>query len=166
MNYKTTKEFEPLDDLYSLLEKFENYYGITIETKDYIVGRQQLFYVFMHETLHAFIGKAAHWIYDLSEDETDFIDEVAVRILIDDFIKRNNIYDKVKLLYENHVNHKKELILYGFKLSQEQYCLIEREYQNNYAADHNIDAFCHYIHNKYKEYDIHRNEGFTYKNNE
>jgi hypothetical protein len=162
---KTENSFEPLDDLYSLLNRLEQYYGFDIETKDYIVGRKQLYYTFIHETLHAFIGKAAKWIYDLTEDETDFIDEVAVRIIIDDILKRFDIYKKVDLFYHDNVNHRKELSLYGYNLTPEQYDDIEKEYNKRFSDKKDIDHFCKYIHEKYKEYGIKRREDFSYDKN-
>ncbi len=159
---KTDKPFEPLDDLYSLLNRLEQYYDFDIETKDYIIGRKQLYYIFIHETLHAFIGKSAKWIYDLPEDETDFIDEVAVRIIIDDIMKRFDIYNKVDLFYEQNINHRKELDLYGYNLTPEQYDDIEKEYYKRFSDRKEINQFCKYIYEKYKEYGIKRREDFSY----
>ena len=162
---KTKKSFEPLDDLYSLLNRLEQYYNFDIETKDYIIGRKQLYYTFIHETLHAFIGKSAKWIYDLTEDETDFIDEVAVRLLIDDIIKQFDIYRKVDLFYEQNVNHRKELSLYGYNLTPEQYDDMEKEYYRRFSEDKEINQLCKYIHEKYKEYGIERRKDFSYNKN-
>ena len=86
------KIFPPLDDLYILLKKMQKALKTEIDDNDYVVGRKQLYFIFMHETMHAFITRKAHWIYNLSEDETDFIDEVVARIIIDDLIKELNIY--------------------------------------------------------------------------
>ena len=47
------KHFKPLDDLYTLLEEIEKSLGIEISSKDYKIGRHQLFYIFLHETTHA-----------------------------------------------------------------------------------------------------------------
>ena len=54
------KKFEPLDNLYKLLEQMEQTLGISISSKDYKIGRHQLFYIFLHETTHAFITAALH----------------------------------------------------------------------------------------------------------
>ncbi|OQA47746.1 MAG: hypothetical protein BWY47_01361 [Bacteroidetes bacterium ADurb.Bin302] len=73
------KVFPPLDDLYHLLKHLEEEFNVEIEDKDYVIGRKQMYFTFLHETLHAFIRKKATWVFSLSEDEIDFIDEVAVR---------------------------------------------------------------------------------------
>jgi hypothetical protein len=160
------KDFPPLDDLYILLEQMQNSLKVDIEEENYIIGRKQLFYIFMHETMHAFIAKSAKWIYDLTEDETDFIDEVAARIIIDDLIKELDIYRKVDLYYENHVNHRKGLVKYGYNLEPEQYDAIEEYYKKVYSKTKNIDEFCHYVHSEYKRLAIRRKEDFSYKMND
>ena len=66
------KIFPPLDDLYILLKQMQKALKTEIDDNDYIVGRKQLYFIFMHETMHAFVTRKARWIYDLSEDETDF----------------------------------------------------------------------------------------------
>jgi hypothetical protein len=99
--YISSKVFPPLDDLYLLLRSLENILGTEIEEKDYIIGRKQLYYIFLHETIHAFISRKAHWIHELKEDETDFVDELVVRVIIDDVIKKLNIYNKMDTYYEH-----------------------------------------------------------------
>ena len=148
--YITKKIFSPLDDLYVLLESMEKILNLTIDDNDYVIGRKQLFYIFLHETGHAFITKSARWIHELKEDETDFVDEVVVRILIDDLIKKLNIYDKLDIYYENHVNHKKELINYGFNLSEENYLYLERIWYEKYSKDFKIEKYCQFVLDYYK----------------
>ena len=160
------KEFPPLDDLYILLKQMQKALKIEIVDEDYVVGRKQLFYIFIHETMHAFIAKSAKWIYDLHEDEIDFIDEVAARIIIDDLIKELDIFNKLDLYYENHINHRKELPLYGYNLSPEQYDFIEVEYKEKYSKNKDIDSFCKYIHKMYKSLGIFRRIDFSYKMND
>ena len=159
------KVFPPLDDLYNLLQNMQSYFNTEISEEDYIVGRKQLYYIFLHETMHAFVAKKAKWIYDLCEDETDFIDEVAARILIDVIIKEMCIYNKMDLFYENNVNHRKELQLYGYNLTEEQYDKIETEYILKYKEQKDIDSFCKKIHKQYKELGIKRRADFSYKLN-
>ncbi len=160
------KEFAPLDDLYLLLKAMQGTLKMEIDGADYIVGREQLYYVFMHETMHAFIGKAAPWIYKLNEDETDFIDESAARILIDDLLGQLGLFDKVRLYYENHVNHRKELNYYGYDLSPEHYDEMEKRYRDAFAATKDIDSFCRYLSGRYHELGMKRRDGFSYKMNE
>ena len=119
----------------------------------------------MHETTHAFITRKARWIYNLSEDETDFIDETVARIVIDYLIKELNIYEKVDLYYDNHINHRKELSKYGYNLTPEQYDEIEKEYYKKYSKEKDINVFCLYIHDQYKKLGIRRREDFSYKQN-
>ena len=90
--YISTKIFSPLDDLFVLLHSLEEIFKTEINDDDYIIGRKQLYYIFMHETMHAFIAKKARWIHELQDDETDFIDELAARVIIDDVIKRLKIF--------------------------------------------------------------------------
>lgn len=164
-DYILIKNFEPLDDLYFLLESMEKILNIKITSDDYIIGRKQLYYIFLHETAHAFITKAANWIHKLKEDETDFVDEVVVRILIDDLIKKLNIYEKLDLYYENHVDHKTELKYYGFNLAIENYLEIENVWILNYAKSFRIDDFCKYVleyyRNNYEK--LKRDDNFKYK---
>jgi hypothetical protein len=143
--YILTKIFSPLDDLYILLQSLEKTLETEINDYDYIIGRKQLYYIFLHETIHAFITKKAKWIHELKDDETDFVDEIVDRIIIDDVIKRLNILDKMDTFYEQNVNHKNELKLYGYKLSEEEYNKLENEWYKNYSKDNDIDAFCKYV---------------------
>ncbi len=159
------KIFPPLDDLYILLKQMQKALKTEIDDNDYVVGRKQLYFIFMHETMHAFITRKAHWIYNLPEDETDFTDEVVARIVIDDLIKELNIYEKVDLIYDNHINHRKELPKYGYNLTPNQYDGIEKEYYNKYSTERDIDGFCHYVHDQYKKLGIRRKEDFSYKQN-
>ncbi len=159
------KIFPPLDDLYMLLKKMQKVLNVEINEEDFVIGKKQLFYIFMHETMHAFISKKAHWIYDLAEYETDFIDEVVARIIIDDLIKELNIYEKLDLFYENHINHRKDLPKYGYNLTPEQYDGIEREYYRNHSKEKDINGFCHFVHDEYKRLGIKRREDFSYKQN-
>jgi len=100
------KDFPPLDDLYLLLKHLQNSLNEEIEDKDYVIGRKQMYFTFLHETLHAFIRKKAPWIFSLTEDETDFIDELAVRFLIDDYLADPEIYKKVDEYYRDFVRHR------------------------------------------------------------
>ena len=143
--YIIARNFPPLDDLYVLLQSLEKTLETEINDDDYIIGRKQLYYTFLHETIHAFITKKARWIHKLEDDETDFVDELAARIIIDDVIKRLKIFDKMDTYYEHYVNHKKELIYYGYKLSEEEYGKLEEEWLINYSKENKIEEYCRYI---------------------
>ena len=80
-------------------------------------------------------------------------------------IKELNIYEKVDLFYDNHINHRKELPKYGYNLTPEQYDEIEKEYYKKYSKEKDIDGFCHYVHDQYKRMGIRRREDFSYKQN-
>ena len=156
------KEFTPLDDLYILLKILQEYLGFEINSEDFFIGRHQLYFIFLHETVHAFIKKAANWIYDLNEDETDFIDEVAVRIMIDDILKEYDLFKKVRVFYNSNVNHRKELQYYGFSFKEDDYDNIEKEYYKKYKNEKDIDGFCKYIFEEYKRLDIKREDKKPY----
>ena len=144
-NYKINKIFSPLDDLYNLLKMLEESLGTEINDEDYIIGRKQLYYIFLHETIHAFITKKAKWVHELKDDETDFVDELVTRIIIDDVIKRLNIFEKMDTYYEHHVKHKIGLINYGYKLSEDEYMKLEEIWYKKYSKENNIDGYCKYI---------------------
>ena len=139
------KNFGPLDDLYDLLQSLENTLETDINDEDYIIGRKQLYCTFLHETLHAFITKRARWIHELKDDETDFVDELACRIIMDDVIKRLNIFEKMDTYYEHYVHHKKELKLYGYNLSEEEYVKLEKDWYEHYSKDNKIEEYCKFI---------------------
>lgn len=161
--YKISKEFGPLDDLFDLLQMIEKALNIEIDDSDYKVGREQLFYTFMHETIHAFITKSSPWIHDLAEDETDFVDEVVARILIDDLLEKLDLHSKVKLYYDNHIDHKTELKYYGFPLDSEEYFLLEKEWSKRFSENYQINAFCEYVLDYYRSNEkIKRPESFSY----
>lgn len=160
------KDFAPLDDLYLLLKAMQDSLGLEIGSADYLVGREQLYYVFMHETMHAFIGKAAPWIYQLHEDETDFIDEMAARMVIDDLIEHLGLFDKVKLFYENHVNHRKELNYYGYDLTPDRYDEMEIHYRETFSETKDLEGFCRYLSMWYRKTGMKRRDGFSYKMND
>jgi len=143
--YIVSKIFSPLDDLYILLQSLEKSLGTEINDEDYIIGRKQLYYIFLHETIHAFITKKAKWIHELNEDETDFVDELAVRVIIDDVIKRLNIFHKLDVYYENHVDHKNDINLYGFKVNEEEYNILEKEWYKNFSKENDINGYCKYL---------------------
>lgn len=164
-SFITKKIFAPLDDLFMLLKAMQGALDMDILGDDYVVGREQLYYVFMHETMHAFIGKASPWIYKLHEDETDFIDETAARILIDDLLTQLKLFGKVKLYYDNHINHRKELSYYGYDLSPEDYDRMEKHYHEAFSKTKDIDGLCHNIADQYRELGMKRRDGFTYKMN-
>jgi len=144
-NYKINKIFSPLDDLYTLLKMLEESLGTEINDEDYIIGRKQLYYIFLHETIHAFITKKAKWVHELKDDETDFVDELVTRIIIDDVIKRLNIFEKMDTYYEHYVKHKIGLINYGYKLSEDEYMKLEEIWYKKYSKENNIDGYCKYI---------------------
>jgi hypothetical protein len=136
-----------------------------INDEDYIIGRKQLYYIFLHETMHAFITKKAGWIHKLKEDETDFVDELVARIIIDDIIKRLNIFDKMDTYYEQYVHHKNELKEYGYdKLTEEEYIKLEEEWHKNYSNKNDIDGYCKYVLEYYRNnFDrIGRDKNFEY----
>ena len=143
--YIVSKIFSPLDDLFILLQSLEKSLGTEVTDEDYIIGRKQLYYIFLHETIHAFITKKAKWIHELNEDETDFVDELAVRVITDDIIKRLNIFHKLDTYYENNVDHKNDINLYGFKVNEEDYILLEKEWHEKYSKENNIDGYCKYL---------------------
>jgi hypothetical protein len=162
--YFIEKEFGPLDDLYILLESLENTLQAEITDEDYIIGRKQLFYTFLHETIHAFISKKARWIHELNDDETDFIDELATRIIIDDVIKRLNIYEKMDTFYGKYVHHKKEIEIYGYKFNEDRYNEVEETWNKTFSKENDIDGFCKYVFEYYKnnKEQIGREKDFEY----
>jgi len=126
--YISQKIFPPLDDLYVLLNSLKKTLGVEISDENYIIGRKQLYYIFLHETIHAFITKKARWIHSLEkDDETDFVDELVARIIIDDIIKRLNIFEKMDTYHNHYVNHSKEMSLYAYPLSEEEYKMLGEE---------------------------------------
>jgi len=143
--YTCSKKFPPLDDLYSLLYLLEKTLETEINEEDYIIGRKQLYYTFLHETIHAFITKKARWIHKLKDDETDFVDELVTRIIIDDVIKRLELYDKMDTYYEGNIHHKNEMKYYGFKLPEEEYNKLETEWYKKYSKENKIEDYCNYI---------------------
>jgi hypothetical protein len=160
------RAFSPLNDLYDLLQMLEERLNIEINDDDYVIGRKQLYFTFMHETLHAFIRKSAPWIFSLSDDEIDFIDETAVRFLIDDFLQDPAIYSKVDEYYHDFVRHKTDLKLYGFNLLPSDYEKMNIEYLKSFSVKKDIDGLCHYLQKKYNELGIEREEGFSYSRTE
>ena len=134
-----------MDDLYLLLKTLEKTLKTEIGEEDYIIGRKQLYYIFLHETMHAFITKNAKWIHDLKDDETDFVDELVVRVIIDDVIQRLNIFEKMDTYHQHHVNHAKELELYGYKLSEGEYDTLKKEWMENYSNENKIEKYCKYV---------------------
>ncbi len=119
----------------------------------------------MHETIHAFITKHSRWIHDLKEDATDFINEAAARIIIDDMIKRLLLHSKIETYYENNMQHKNELILYDYNLSEKEYSKLEQEWYKIYSGENNIDGFCKYLLEYYKNNKgkIGRKKNLSYK---
>ena len=140
-----------MDDLFILLQLLEKSLETEINEEDYVIGRKQLYYIFLHETIHSFITKKAQWIHELKDDETDFVDEVAVRIIIDDVIKRLNIYPKMDTYYENYINNKTDIKHYGFKLKEENYLKLEEEWYKKYSKKNDINGFCKYLLEYYRD---------------
>jgi len=161
--YKTSKSFSPLDDLFELLQNLEKIFNVTITEKEYKIGREQLFFTFMHETIHAFITKKAPWIHDLSDDECDFVDELVVRVLIDDVIVKLNLNEKINPYFQSNINHKKDLKNYGFNLKIEEYEELEKKWHQLFSQEMDIDGYCKLILNYYKSSDtIKRKNDFNY----
>lgn len=158
----TEKNFPPLDDLYLLLKFLQEKLGIEICDSDFVIGRKQMYFTFLHEALHAFIRKKASWVFDLSEDEIDFIDEVAVRFLIDDFLLDSEIFKKVDEYYVDFVRHRTDLKLYGFNLLPEDYDKMYAEYIQSYAHNKDINGLCVYLKEKYYELGVERRNDFSY----
>jgi hypothetical protein len=150
-DYKNRKQFGPLDDLFELLEKMEETLGVKISDDDYKIGRQQLFFTFMHETTHAFIYKKAKWIYELNEDEYDFIDEVVVRNILDTLIVKLNLMGKIVPFFNHHVDHKNELVNYGYNFKSDKYNFVSEIWKSKYETDLNISGFCKEVLDYYKE---------------
>lgn len=165
-NFILEKVFPPLDDLYLLLKKLQKNLNEEIEDEDYCIGRKQMYFTFLHETLHAFIRKKAPWVFILSEDEIDFIDELAVRLLIDDYLTDSEIFKKVDDYYKDFVRHRTDLKHYGFNLLPEDYDKINMVYIKNYSKNKDINGLCIYLKEMYIELGIKRKEGFTYKRKE
>jgi hypothetical protein len=162
--YISTKVFPPLDDLYLLLQSLEKTLDTEISEEDYIIGRKQLYYIFLHETMHAFITKRAKWIHELKDDETDFVDELVARIMIDDIIQRLGIFDKMDTYHQHYVNHEKDLQLYGYKLAEGEYDILRKEWLENYSKENKIEEYCKYTLEYYrKNFDrIGRDPNFKY----
>ena len=160
------KIFSPLDDLYLLLKYLQENLDEEIEDEDYIIGRKQIYFIFLHETLHAFIRKKAPWVFVLSEDEIDFIDEVAVRLLIDDYLGNSEIFKKVEEYYKDFVRHRTDLRRYGFNLIPNDYDSIKKKYIERFSKSKDINGLCIYLKNIYIELGIKRKEGFSYSRNE
>jgi hypothetical protein len=142
--YICTKVFPPLDDLFLLLQSLESSLGTEIGEEDYIIGRKQLYYIFLHETIHAFITKKAKWIHELKPDETDFVDKLAVRVIIDDIIQRLKIFDKMDTYYDNNVNHEKEMQYYGYNLAEGEYVMLRKEWLEKFYNGNKIEDYCKY----------------------
>lgn len=162
--YICTKIFPPLDDLYILLHSLEKTLETEIGEEDYIIGRKQLYYIFLHETIHAFITKKARWIHNLKDDETDFVDELVVRIIIDDVIERLKIFDKMDTYRQHNVNHERELQSYGFKLAEGEFIKLQKEWIENYSKENKIEEYCKYALDYYRNnFDrIGRDQNFEY----
>jgi hypothetical protein len=150
-NYKSQKQLGALDDLFILLEQLEQTIGISIVDEDFIIGRQQLFYTFFHEVTHAFITQKARWLYDLPDEEIDFVDEVAVRVIMDGLIKHLDLLEKINPFFEMYLDHKTGVNAYGYNMKVEEYEAMAREWNNKYLAGYDIDGFCRYIHDFYRE---------------
>jgi hypothetical protein len=162
-SYKNQKQFGALDDLYVLLEQMESTIGVEISDKDYIIGRKQLFYVFLHETMHAFITKTSRWIHDLPEDETDFVDELVVRVVLDDLIKDLDLLPKIDTFYENNIDHKTDLKHYGFPLEEVEYDKLCGIWKKSFYQGFKINDFCRYVHQFYLDHEhLKRSASFQY----
>lgn len=163
--YKTKKHFAPLDDLFELLRSLETYFDTTLRGSDFRVGKEQLAYIFLHEAIHAFIGRKAKWLWTLDEDRLDFIDEVCCRVLIDTYLEEANVFGKVKLFYDNHVDHRKEITHYGFDFTPDEYDRAAEQYRSSFAASRDVEGFCAYLRDLYKQKRLKRRDGFSYKTN-
>ena len=99
-----------------------------------------------------------------NEDKTDFTDEIAVRVIIDDVIKRLNIFDKPDSYYEHDVHHSKELPDYGYKISEEEYKTLSGEWYKNYPTENDIEGYCRYLLHYYRTNieTIGRDKDFSY----
>ena len=161
--YKSRKYFPPLDDLFELLQSLEKIFKIEITENEFKIGREQLFVTFMHETIHAFITKKAPWIHDLKDDECDFVDELVVRILIDDIIVKLNLFNKINPYFQSNINHKKDLKNYGFNLKPEEYEGLELKWHQTFSKEMDIDGFCKLVLNYYNcNETIKRKNDFSY----
>lgn len=165
-DYRMMNRFAPLDDLFDLLKSLEAYFDTEIDGSDFKVGKEQLTYIFLHEAIHAFIGRKVQWLWTLDEDRLDFIDEVCCRILIDTYLAETDYVDKVRLFYDNHVNHRKEITYYGFDFSPQDYDRAAEEYRLKFAASRNVEGFCAYLRDLYEKRGLKRRDGFSYKMND
>ena len=119
--------------------------GTSIKTEDFIIGKQQLFFTFLHELMHAFITNKAVWIHDLDDDEVDFVNEVIVRVLIDFVIQEFDLKDKVNPYYEVFIHHENDLKVYGHNLEPEAYRSLEKIWYKEYRETLDIDDYCSYV---------------------
>ena len=89
---------------------------------------------------------------------------MAVRVIIRDVIKRLDIYPKMDTYYDHYVKDKDGLFDYGFILSKEDYLLFDREWNNKYSKENNIDGYCRFLLEYYRtNFDrIGRDKDFEY----
>lgn len=105
-------------------------------------------------------------MFSLPEDESDFIDEVAVRFLIVDKFTEAAIYKKVDVYYKDFVRHRTDLQLYGYNLKPEDYDTMNMAYKENYSKNKDIHGLCIYVKEMYQVLGIKRTETFTYTKDE
>jgi hypothetical protein len=137
---------DPVQDLCALLENMESTLGCTLRNQDFVIGRQQLFSVFLHEVGHAFITRKAPWIHDLPEKQVDYIDEVLVRIMIHDLVQDLGLAAKLGNHYSpSTAKDLREFPAYGIDISPSEYDSFRNVWKTRYYPTWDLDGMARFL---------------------
>jgi len=140
-NYPT-----PVQNLLDSYEAMEQEFQVSIRDSDFVVGKQQLLNLFNHETLHAVITNKVPWIHELGESEETLVDEILVRVLNFQFVRKANLVDKLLPWYKP--NTKKDVADcegYGIHLTEKQYADILGTWETKYGVPEAIEPMARWL---------------------
>ena len=123
-----------LEELNNILSTIENAMQIELKDDDFVVGRDQLLHIFLHEASHAVVTNQVKWIHELDEDKETAVDEILARFLDDDFVK---ILGMASHTIAEHVN---ELSKYPVQISENEFSKLKDIWRKVYFPERNVEG--------------------------
>ncbi len=137
---------EAVQNLLDSLCEMEKIYDISLEDKDFVIGKQQLLHIFNHETLHAVISKRVPWIHKLQESEETLVDEILARVLNHDLVKKANLLEKLKPWYiPDTGKDARDLEGYGIHVTESQFKEILKTWETRFGTAETVEHMAKWL---------------------
>jgi hypothetical protein len=123
-----------LDEFQNIVDTIENTMQIKLKDEDFVIGQEQMFHIFLHETSHAVITNQARWVHDLEEEKEIAVDEILARLLDDE------LSQIIGLHHHSITEHVDELSKYPVQITIEEFARLKEKWQRFYFPNKNVEG--------------------------